>query len=147
MKSYQRHSDTSREAFERLEARMGDQMAAIMRLLSENPSGLTGRQIATILEMPIGTASARLSAIVSEGHVIKTSMRYGTPAGYIHVLREHWVPLIHGQTGKKSYTTDKRYKEAIKLLECYSKGHWDGGESAVKFLQGLGVKHANNRTA
>jgi predicted transcriptional regulator len=71
---YQAHSDTSIEAYHQLcdEQKQID-MVYCELLLSDN-RGLTGSEIATILDLPIGTVSARLTTLIRQNKVKRSNI-------------------------------------------------------------------------
>lgn len=139
--AFQPHSTTSQQGWENARPRVGVQSQRMLDILrAAGDRGKTGMELSEEMGIVPGTVSARLARLLEDGVVIKTALERGRVKGNVHVAREHWLPLVMGQVGKKSYANDINYRRAVEILTFYSRGHWDNGESALKFLGSLGGK-------
>lgn len=68
---HQKHSETSKEAYLRLtnENSQCEQILLILR----NRGALTGSELAEIMDLPIGTVSARIAHLVASGEAVRST--------------------------------------------------------------------------
>lgn len=87
---FQRHSDTSREAAERVEPVAETERGRVLALLRENAyqDGLTDEEMQSSLDMNPSTQRPRRIELVRSGHVVDSGERRKTEAGRRAVV---WV--------------------------------------------------------
>lgn len=119
----QRHSETSREAAEKLDA--GNLRGMVLRYLIDTPQGLTADDISLCMDIEQSTIGARLRELELKGQVIKTADKGTTRhkrKAFVYVAKEHWREHMGKATVKKAPPMDivmleaehKRMKQAIK---------------------------------
>lgn len=134
MKLFQKHSETSKEGAQYAEKISQRQKTEIMiRLHRAETDGMTIREVADILKMESGTVSARFATLLSDGSIIKTTLKRGKPSGFVHVCKYFWQPEM-GETGKKHYINEECFAESINIIKYYSNCGPFNTEIAKKFL-------------
>lgn len=89
MVPYQKHSETSKKAALKANAKT-QEIAAYAFIKRRGKSGATGDEVAEFLEIPIGTASARIVGLRDKGFIETTKYERLTRTGRlasIHIAR------------------------------------------------------------
>lgn len=85
---YQKHSKTSKDAAEKVDV---GQQEAIAYGIIKRLGGATGDKIAELMNVPIGTASARIVGLRDKGFIETTEKREMTRSGrygFVHMVKE-----------------------------------------------------------
>lgn len=86
---YQKHSQTSKAAYLKRDKSLLDKAYALIKISQKR--GMTGDEIAAALQIPIGTASARIAELMDKNLIEKTDKTRPTRSGrygYVHVVMQ-----------------------------------------------------------
>lgn len=72
--NFQRHSDTSREAYCSLTSEKKQLETVYDYILQAGNQGLTGREVANMMKLPIGTVSARFNTLIRHKRIKRSNI-------------------------------------------------------------------------